>query len=65
MTISKMGYDKVEVLDLPENVQDELCDMCPGNPAGTIINPDYHPLFRQWLIDNGHEVKCYFGWWSW
>ena len=58
-------YDQLDIIDLPEDIQNELCDQCPGNPAGTIVNPIYHPKLRQWLIDNNKEIKPYFAWWSW
>jgi hypothetical protein len=61
--ISDFKYQRLEVMDLPEEVQEEL--ECPGNDLGQIVNPTYHPKLKQWLEENGCEVKCYIAWWSW
>ncbi len=58
-------YDFIDDSELPDDVRDSVLDEIQGNDCGTIINPKYHPLFNQWLIDNGHEVKCYILWASW
>lgn len=54
-------YQILEIMDLPEECQPE----CPGNDTGQIVNPEYHPKLKQWLIDNNYPVKPYIGWWSW
>lgn len=56
-------YEILEVMDLPDEVQEEL--ECPGNDTYKIVNPEYHPKLSKWLTDNGYEVKCYLGRWSW
>ena len=64
--IHSAKYDILEMMDLPSDVQDESCDDCPANDSGCIINPEYRPLLKQWLENNGHDATvCYIGWWSW
>ncbi len=65
MIIHDSQYQILEISDLPEDIQDELSERCTGNDSGKIINPDYYPLLRKWLVDNGHKTTCYIGWWSW
>lgn len=57
-------YEFIDSHELPEDVWDELCDDFM-NAMGRIVNPKYHPLFKAWLIAEGHEVKCYILWASW
>lgn len=59
------NYEQIDVMNLSDEIQDELCNSCPGNDAGRIVNPIYHPLFKAWLIANNKEVKPYLCWWSW
>lgn len=58
-------YEFLDYHELPETVWDEVMDQVPSNGSGVIINPEYHPLLKAWLIENGHEVKCYILWASW
>lgn len=62
---NKANYGIIYDGNLPENVRDELIDRCPGNDCGIIYNPEYHPKFKQWLIDNDMPVECYIVWFSW
>jgi len=56
----------VRVIDLPDEVQEELQEDCPGNDTGRLINPEYNPIFKAWLEENGHDAtRSYIGWWSW
>jgi hypothetical protein len=64
--IGKCPYQILEVMNLPQNIQDHLLDDCPGNGTGRIINPEYKPLLKQWLKDNGYnDEECFLAWWSW
>ena len=59
-------YKFIDYADIPKEVRDELCDGCPSNDCGTIVNPSYHSKFKEWLEANGEDVtKCYIIWWSW
>jgi hypothetical protein len=62
------GYDKYPIIHdckLPGDVRDEICDDCPGNDAGRIFNPEYHPKFKAWLEQQNLELKPYIVWFSW
>ena len=64
--IHEAKYKVLEVMDLPYEIRDELCNDCPCNDSGRIIYTENYPLLINWLRENGHSVeKCYIGWWSW
>jgi hypothetical protein len=57
-------YQVIDIMQLPDSVSDAL--ECPGNDKAEIINPEFHPLLRTWLAENGHDTEtCYIAWWSW
>jgi hypothetical protein len=64
-TNSLAHYKVISDGKLPEDVRDEILDCCKGNDCATLVNPDYWPKFKQWLIENNAEVECYLIWWSW
>ena len=51
--------------NLPSSIKDEICDNCPGNDSGRIINPKCYPLLKEWLQENDMPVEPYIIWWSW
>lgn len=64
--IGNSPYRILEVMNLPEEVQDELSDKCPSNDSGKIINPKYCPKLKEWLTANGFDnTERFIGWWSW
>lgn len=64
--ISPARYQVLEVMDLPNAVQDELCNDCPSNDSARIVNPKYYPLLKRWLEDNEYDANtAYIAWWSW
>jgi hypothetical protein len=64
--IGNCPYRILEIIRLPESIQDELSDSCKGNDTGRIINPEYYPELKKWLSDNGYDsTECFIGWWSW
>ena len=50
---------------LPESVRDEICNDCPSNDSGVIVNPAYRSLFKAWLESQGMTTECYIVWFSW
>lgn len=59
-------YEFLDYHELPDDIWDDVCDsLNMSNDMGRIVNPDYHPLLKEWMIANGHEVKCYILWASW
>jgi hypothetical protein len=65
-TVHPAKYQILEVMKLPIEVVDELCDECASNDSGKIVNPEYYPELKKWLVANGHsDTDCYIGWWSW
>lgn len=59
-----MDYDLVDGHKFPRDVWEEVVEEC-GNDTARIVNPEYSPKFKQFLIDGGYEVKCYMVWISW
>lgn len=58
-------YGIIQDRYLPDAVRDELCNDCPGNDCGVIINPEYRPLFAEWLKSEDMPIDCYIIWFSW
>jgi len=64
--IGNSPYRILEVMHLPDDIQEELQNRCLGNDSGVIINPDYHPKLKAWLKTNEHnDTECFIAWWSW
>lgn len=65
--IGNSPYRILEVLHLPEDIQEELSNQCDRNDSGVIVNPEYHPKLKAWLKDNnnGNDTECFIAWWSW
>ncbi len=64
--VGEAAYKVVDVMKLPRNIQDAICESCSGNDTATIINPEYYPKLKEWLAENGHsDTDCYIAWWSW
>lgn len=64
-TVHESRYLILEAAGLPDDVADEICNDCPANDTGRIVNPQYHPKLKRWLEENGLAVQCYIVWWSW
>lgn len=65
LTSALSSYDVISDGDLPKDVRDEILDCCPSNDCATIVNPEYWPKMKAWLIENQTPVKPYLIWWSW
>lgn len=65
-TVGAAAYKVINIIDLPDDVQDELSACEASNDTGKIVNPKYYPKLRKWLKAHGHsDTDIYIGWWSW